>query len=303
MKKYFYIFLLLISPFIVYFVSVEYFCRTKTAFAIKKNYFINHLDQIKILILGSSHTADGLHTRELKNSTFNLSNYAQPLSIDFYLYKKYINKMSKIDTLILDVSPHRFFNDLYNSEFNKSIYSIAYNINYKCNKVSLTNYSYICSNFDYFSNIFRNYIDPSKYKEVIDKYGGIYYNFEDKFLKHKYNLKLLDTIYHGNADFYNNYFELNIKFMHNIINICKKNDVKLILISTPLYYTYFNKIPQIKYSKVNKYLEKLKIEYNIPYYNYIDDKRFNVYDFKDEHHLNNKGAHKFRLIIGKTFDI
>ena len=78
----------------------------------------------------------------------------------------------------------------------------------------------------------------------------------------------------------------NIKYLFQIIKLCQKSDIELILLTTPLSKPYRNMIPKIYRTKFNKILFKSKVSH-INLINDIDQNDLFLYDGD---HLNKKGA-------------
>ena len=53
----------------------------------------------------------------------------------------------------------------------------------------------------------------------------------------------------------------NINYLFQIIKLCQKSDIELILLTTPLSKTYRNMIPTIYRAKFNKILSKSKVSH------------------------------------------
>jgi hypothetical protein len=60
--------------------------------------------------------------------------------------------------------------------------------------------------------------------------------------------KILRLQYYNGNDF-NPFSLLNIRYLYNIIQLCKNHNIELNLLNTPLHYYYYSKIP-------NEYIEK-----------------------------------------------
>jgi dTDP-4-dehydrorhamnose reductase len=63
-------------------------------------------------------------------------------------------------------------------------------------------------------------------------------DFEDLIPKNKYNI-ILNCIANTNtySDDYQSHWDINYKFVHNLINFCNENNIKLVHISTDYLYT------------------------------------------------------------------
>jgi hypothetical protein len=298
MKKFIKYLILFSIPVLVFLISVELYCRTQTTFAIKKNYVEKNLGTIETLILGSSHSQNGINPEFLKTKSCNLAFGGQPIAIDYFLLEKYMAKMKNLKTVLLEVSPHRFYNELNPNEWNGHVYSNLYDIDYKVEEYSVKNYSFALADVNYFSTIFVANLNPKIPKPKLNKFGFMINDFQDRFSKLKNDSLKIQNSFKMNNKFNNQEnFETNTVFLNKIIEKCQQNSVKIILMGTPLYRTYSTKIP-LKIKKQHQDLiSKIIHKFGIQYYDFSNSKRFNLKDFKNDNHLNPNGAKKFTIII------
>ena len=304
MKKFVKFCLLFLAPILVYYACNEYYCRTATSFALKKKYLEGNLGSIEVLFLGSSHTLNGVNPKLISKKVFNLAFGGQPISIDYYLLNKYINQMPHLKTVFIEVSPHRFYYDFDTTDWNGYIYSILYDINYKVKLLSLSNYSFLFSNFEFYRSKIIDYYNPYSPKYIINDCGYIENNFEGEFLKLKFDSLKIYKSFQMKHDFSDkNKIRLNDSFLEKLILRCKNKGVKVVFLSTPLYNNYLKNIPIKTKKEVGKLVDKYISEFGIIEFDYSGSKKFNRYDFRDEDHLNPNGAKKFSKILDSIINI
>ncbi|MFT6843538.1 MAG: hypothetical protein ACJASR_002320 [Psychroserpens sp.] len=293
MRKFVINIILFIVPILFLFILNEYYCRTQTTFSIKRKYLENNIKTIKVLILGSSHSQNGLNPEFVEEKSSNLAFGGQAISIDYFLLDKYIDQMNGLKTVIFEVSPFRFYNDHKIGQWNGHIYSNLYNINYKINSLSIKDYSLIISDPKFFNSIFIDYINPLTFKYKLNKYGFVTNDFNDRFEKLKYDSLEIIKSYIMQHDFTDKeIFKLNELFLKKIIQKCKSKKVDIVLLSTPVYISYYSKIPVNAKIEVNNMLNEYKLLFGITILDFSNDKSFSLYDFKNDNHLNSKGAEK-----------
>lgn len=296
MQKFIKLLLLFSLPILVFYTANELYCRTATTFAIKKMQFENNLNSVEVLFLGSSHTQNALNPEFISKKTCNLAFGGQPISIDYYLLDKYIDRMPKLKTVFFEVSPHRFYNDLDITAWNGYIYSNLYDIDYKVKPISFSNYSLVFSNYKFFNSIFIDYCNPKSYKYRINEYGFIVNDFNDRFHKLKYDSIRISQSYkmlHEFGDDKN--FRINKLFLKKLIVRCKSKDVEVVFLATPLYKTYLDKIPADAKNEVAGLVNKYINEFGISKIDFSEDAKFNIHDFKNDNHLNPDGAKKMTM--------
>lgn len=284
---------LFIGPILLLFAWNEYYCRTQTTFGIKKEYLENNSNSIEVLILGSSHSQNGLNPEFIDKKSANLAFGGQALSIDYFLFDKYIDRMPNLKTIIFEVSPFRFYTDHDINQWNGHIYSNLYGINYKITSSSIEDYSIVVSDPKYFTKVFIDYLNPSTFKYNLNACGFVTNDFNDRFEKLKYNAEKINNSYsmlHKFTD--KEMFKTNESFLKQMIQKCKSKNINAFLVSTPVYKSYAAKIPLNAKKKVDRMLNKYKQLYGITILDYSDDKSFNLYDFKNDNHLTSKGAEK-----------
>ncbi|MBQ5540938.1 MAG: DUF1574 family protein, partial [Bacteroidales bacterium] len=96
------------------------------------------------------------------------------------------------------------------------------------------------------------------------------------------------------------YVEKNYKCLKEIAEFCKSRNIKLVLVTTPCWHTYYDNLGQEQLSKVYELTQKLTDEYGCQYFNYLKDNRFVAEDFYDSNHLSDVGAEKFTKMLKDT---
>ncbi len=279
---------------------MEYYCRTQSSFGLKKRFIEKNSNSIEVLFLGSSHTQNAINPKFIDTPNCNLAFGGQPISIDNFLLNKYLCKMSRLNTVFLEISFHSFYNDLNLSDWNSHIYSNLYSINYKVEPFSLKNYSLVYSDYQFFSTIFYDFLNPNNPNYQINEFGFMENMFSDRFEKLNYDsIQIAKTFIMGHEFKNLDNFKLNKSFLEKSINLCQKKGIKVVFLTTPFYKTYFSNIPNNSRDSVLKFVQQLSVKYDIKYYDYSTDCRFGVRDFMNDNHLNSKGAENFTRIINK----
>jgi lysophospholipase L1-like esterase len=81
-------------------------------------------------------------------------------------------------------------------------------------------------------------------------------------------------------------------FLRRVIQKCISKKVNVILLSTPVYTSYYSRIPIKAIGEVNSMLDEYKKVFGVTILDFSLDKSFTLQDFKDDNHLNPKGAEK-----------
>lgn len=261
----------------------------------KKEQLIKHSNEIETIVLGSSHAYFGFRPEFIPRS-FSLANTSQDYHYDLFLVEKYASKCSNLKTLILPISYFSFFSKGFEEGKEDSwTHAINYKIYMDCPFHSdFSKYNFELSNPTTYVGKLRSLISGSKIQ--CDSLGwGEAYKLEDKLPTWETKDATEAAKRHTNDDW--SALDRNIADFESIVQYCKSHSVKLILITTPTWPAYYEKLDSKQLSKMYSIIQQMQEKYNLPYYNYLKDNRFEPEDFYDSDHLSNVGAKKFTLIL------
>ena len=194
------------------------------------------------------------------------------------------NKNHRIDTIILGVSIHNFA-----PVFNRLI-----NLNFTEGKKSLKRYLYFIQIFE--DSVFLTTFDKILKPLIIGIYsvpdfGGFYEstnsNPNEEVINKAFNMHF--SIKQNEGKFSDSQRD----YLYKIDRLCTKNDIDLVLVSTPYHFIYKEKIDSKYFDFFSKSLKKLKHRSHL---NFIEDHiapRF----MSDANHLNKLGAKRYSKII------
>ena len=252
-------------------------------------------DDVNKLILGSSRSQCAIDDNVLKN-TLNMSSAADS---NFYSYLKLNNILDnnpQIDTVFISVSPRSISEFLEKRWlFNKSHFSARIgNYYYLMDK---NDFQMLWNHFglDFFKIGIPNIIVRSfkNFKEIlIGDIKGVYGGYEalhrDKLEEALARLKI--DIFEESELVES---KIGIYYLEKIVNLCKRNNIKIFFISPPIRREYV----KLKY---NDYL-KFDIFLNSKYADitYLDFTLFPMSDseYADIHHLNHLGSKRFSQFL------
>lgn len=285
----------------------------KTVFYPKIRYeqFYSNNEKIDLLFLGASHAYRSfdpeIFDKKLNINSFNLGSSSQNPIDSYYVLKEAIkyNKpkmvIYEITWLAFEGEDYNFDSATYNYDYMKSFTNkIEYLVNgfkpdqfIKANMFSVR-YHY---NWKKWENIKQNFINrymnnnntPDihmvKNNEFYKDKGFVYSNINNN--TRGLNEKNQFNDYNG-YDFNKKRFDC----FSNIINLCNKNDIELVFVTTPLPTNSIAKI--YDYWEIHKLFDSYAKEKGIHYFDYnlikSDAILFNNNYFKDDNHLNGEGA-------------
>ena len=258
-------------------------------------------NNIEIIISGDSHTQSGIIDNLIPNS-LNISQSSEHFFYTYNVLKFLFRNNPNIKTVILGTSFHSFgeFYDEWVFEQSKIMYPKYFPILDKESR-----------NFIYSKNFF-GFIDscPFLLKEILVSILNVS-NYQDygflgkNYISYKKNLN--DSIidrdikrhFMKNGDVEQDFSKLQILYLNKIVELCSINDIKLILVNTPITTKYLDKIPEkfiTNYYRNIKHLGSKVVFWDFHLSNFGDD------CFGDGHHLNTFGAEKLSRLIDLKLD-
>jgi hypothetical protein len=302
--------LYIIIPVIILVMLFEAEARNvQNGFSLKKSLLEKNIENIDVLILGSSHAYHGIDPEVISSKSFNLAYYIQDLYYDYMLFDKYKGKLKNLKCVILSISYFSLWFDLSESieKWKKFFYKEYFGINPKSNLsfseiIDVKSYSFAF--FYGFENVFLGTINPKLFTFgcKMNSYGwnidtvNCMDSTELSFVKGKERLDFTNSMI--NNDNYNG----NIKLISELTKYTNDNHIKLIFVTTPVSYVYKYYIDRNYYNAFQDGINEFVDNKNIFYFNYFSDKRFTINEYYDCDHLNGKGAIKFSRILKDTLE-
>ena len=297
---------LFLLPIIVISLGFIIFAETKlynypSTFQLKEKYLRENIDSIEVLVLGSSHNQTAINPGFIKDYyVSNISFAGQNIKIDSCLFYKFVNNLPKLKAVVFEVSYHTLEYDYDPNYFRNSLYLRFYNINLFGRKPKLREYSIYLSK----PKLYNKFLNPFTKIINVNKYGfetSSLKNNRFKNLNYDKNIILNDTNNplinrHKKEDI--NAYDKNKIILNGMIEYCLKNDISPILIKPPVYTNYYNSYIKPKEERRRFYMDSLKLK--LPQLIILDYEQSNVFtikDFKNEDHLNPKGAVKFSKLL------
>lgn len=273
--------------------------RMQNNFSLKRLNFENQLDTIEILVLGNSHTLYGIQPSVFKQRTFNLSSVSQTLYYDSEITLKYLPKLKKLKTVIINLSYFSLAYELHQSpeQWREYSYTYFWDINNpEMDQHNIKRYSlfYLYTptlSLNFFLNHFKDDLVGSQ------KYDGSKSAEADTLNCNLDSINGQIRVRSFEKYFTDKNISKNTQILDHLISELIKNNIKPILLTTPVYSTFSNYTnPKFIISNI-EIIGQLQKKYNVSYHNYLKDPRFLKCDFSDYDHLNINGANKLSKII------
>ena len=307
MKRFILKTVVLTAPIIILAIGIEYSLRQiPNDYVAKKNYLDKNAQNIHTLIFGSSHSFYGLDPVYFAKNTFNASHISQTLDFDLALLDLYKDNFDNLKIIVLPVSYFTLFDKLENTieDWRIKNYAIYYGLktNSLYHKFELLN-GQVKANMNRLFNFIVNNRDDYVCTEL--GWGTIYKSEESKDLQETGKMA---AERHTQDDLFSEknvkIFEDNLKIMNQFYEFCKQRNIKLIIFTTPAYYTYRENLNTVQYQKTVEALNKFANERENCYYlDWFEDSDFVPKDFFDADHMNEIGTEKLSRKLSQHLDL
>lgn len=295
-----FIFLLISSFFILEEINKKCFVEKKAHIYKLYNNFLNKKEDAEILLIGDSHIGDDILADTIKQKTINLGIPGTGYIEFYYLLKHYIHEMPKLKILVLEIDYNNFSSYRCNS-FTKFPFWNKF-IDYKelekikGNSVSQNKFKNFTLLDDqlgrgfFVENIFTLGVKEEQWQNIKKTWGYPKEPSPEERAKSHYENR---TLYNDDIFFY----------FKKIINLCNKNNIKVIVVQLPISNKYSTE--SRKYAKIDDFKKFLKINFlsDSKVYKQLDyeslfSNRQNLFKSNGDH-LNNEGAQIFTEIFSK----
>lgn len=269
------------------------------SYSVKKILFEKQLDSLQVLVLGNSQPLYGIDPKYFDLKGFNLANSSQSLYYDKEITLKYLDRMPKLKIVIIPVSYFSMWSDLYTAyeDWRDAFYLIWDVKSNNPHTFDIRRISYIALyGPTYTQNLLKKNFSNVEVDNPADNGRGICppgYSFPLVDKSGKERVKVHDDMMHDDL------LDKNIKYLKEFITSLKKRNILPVLITTPVYKTYYDNMNPKKEEINEDVLNKLSKNFNIRYLNYLKDSRFDSTDYANNDHLNDKGIEKYSKILNE----
>lgn len=298
--------LLFIIPIVILVACVEgYLQYYPSTFQLKARYIKSNKANIKVLILGSSHSEAAINPEYFSTDyVSNLAYGGQDLQLDAELLKRYVGELPHLKYVCLELSYHTLeFSNSPEYERN-TLYLRFHDINNFGRKNNLHDYSILFTN----PKLYLTFLNPLSPKVPMNKYGFAtelspfdegHHRFErlkydsDAISRDRNNMFILRHKYEDLKT-----YEKNKVIFENMICECIHRHIKPIIIIPPVYQTYYEEMLPAKKARRDKLVEDCIRKYpSVTLFNCENNRDFLITDFINEDHLSPQAAKKFTLKI------
>jgi hypothetical protein len=260
----------------------------------KKDFLDKNSGSIKTLFLGNSHCYYDLDPVYFSVQTFSAAYISQSLYFDYRIMEKYDGRWDSLETIVITATYAGLFNNLESSieAWRTKNYIIYYGF-WSSNKVK--DYFEIFSNNYEFNKLrFKSYYLDNVSPVTCSKRGwGTEY--KSTIRNDLYQVGKTAAERHSSTAAVA-HFNKNKDILSDIIRFAADRNIKVVLLTTPVYHTYLENIDKEQLQLTVRSCEEMDIvNENVIYVNSLRDKDFTESDFYDADHLNEIGAKKLSL--------
>lgn len=282
-------------PIICILGACEYALRmAPNDYSYKHQLMSDHLNDIRILTFGSSHSYYGIRPEFFSKTAFNFAFVSQSIKYDKFLYEKYATRCDSLKYVILPISYFSLRSNLEESleKWRIKGYCIYMDCDYhKTNpayNLEITSKNKIFQLKDAFSQTL-NLI-------TCDSLGFcLNYKKENRVQDWKSTGETA-CVRHSKGEKEN--VQTNVEYLEWIIQDCEKRNIIVILLTTPTYHTYHSKLDSEMVLERENICKNLETQYtNVLFLDWLKHEDFTEDDFFDADHLNEYGAEKLTKML------
>lgn len=272
-------------------------------YSYKHQYVETHLNDIRVLVMGNSHSLYALIPDSMTKCAFNTAISGRYINYDVELIKNYIPRMENIEVVVMPLDYFNFYlgRELQNPKnfrYEKDMTSTQKCMYYKYMEIPAESIWYWSELLNSKLNYMSRFWESPEVARECDLLGSQ----RLKLSRRKTGWesiklpKLIDKTKEPNKMQCE-----NLKNMYQELGrVTHEKGVRLLLISTPMYETYQKDMDSSVVIEMHEFAERLIRRYpNIDYYDFSYDTRFTKDDFNDASHLSEIGAYKFTRIINE----
>lgn len=304
MKRFIVNALLWISPLLLLLAIGEKMVReVPNSYRQKEEWMEKNHDRVETLILGSSHSLYGVNPAYIEGCAYNLANVSQELEYDWYLLQKFSNG-KKLRNVIVTADYDNLFSLPYERDPDNRLRCTYYHLYMGYPKHStFSQYGFELSVPNNYAGKLKRWIDWKREGHLdtgIDTLGwGTLHQLKDKDLQNWATGKAtLAAGSHKCKD--TSVIAAHELYLDSIALYCQKHQIKIILLTTPVWTTYVQLLDSRQEQKMNTIINEVCLKYGAQKANKMHDPEFNHANyFYDADHLSEKGAEKLTLELNK----
>ena len=274
-------------------------------YSYKRQYMEDHLNDIRVLLLGSSHIEEAVKPELVGEGTFNLAISARMKEYDAALAEMYVPRMDNLEVVVMPIDYTNFFfsREVREPQVGQGIVSLmgtcrCMHTKYMGTRIDpIWYWSEILNSKLNFMSRFWN--SDTQVLQECDSLGYVKLDIKDR--KEGWEMKARPALFDASLPIHEESYQTTWDVYDTIAQSTKAKGARFVLVSTPVYETYKERINDTLYDEMLTFVEKLQQKYpHVEFYNFIYSKGFLPEDFNDSSHLTDTGAIKFSKLLAKV---
>lgn len=282
-------------------------------------FYLEPKDSIDILILGSSHARNTFNPfiidKALNVNSFNLGSGGQRIIVTNSLLKDILKEFEP-KLIILDVFPGSLDFPIKPHQKSNQL-QVTDNTKLSINKLQLMNKIFSYDQLPAaFSQTVRNHkkwnklrwklnspIQNNKDALIYKGFSGSYFKIKDKERKKLLGYKEKKNNYLKSNKTNKSFFQKELEELKHTIEICKNNNIEIILVSAPYFNAFYNPQGDNFHYLIKKMCTSAGIHF-LDFNSNFDDIGLEMNDFRDRVHVNITGSDKTtKYLVKRLLDL
>ena len=271
-------------------VFLEFFVRlVPNEYSYKSHYLESNIDDIEVLVVGSSAARSGIDPDLFPINAFNVAQVSQDLETDCAIIHKYIERADSLKYVFFPILPMAYSYRMGEGVEDWRLRKYPIYMDLDVEKPAFSD-RFELSNFPGSVGQIIKYLKGEKTVDCYEKGMGDDDIVEDEETKLDQGVMIARI---HNEHFYRENYRIIVPVLERTIEECAKHDVRVVLIVLPCYYTYCENIDPIMVSECDSISRKIVENHsNVTYFNWFTDSTFVSEDFRNSNHLSQAGAKK-----------
>lgn len=265
----------------------------------KNQWLTENANSLKIFTLGSSHGFYGIQPKEFSKPAFNAAHVSQSLLFDKFIFDKFLPQMDSLEYVVLPVSYFAIRSaGLEHGEESWRVknYTIYYNCPYFRYQPSK---ALECYQFAPKGTIYA-LLGKTNHRSCDSLGRGAEYTLANRS-EDWMNAGPIAMKRHTKTNYQQSDVDRNVGYINSIVETCETRNIKVILLTTPTYHTYYEVLDKEQCDQMITFCTNIANAHsNTIYLNWLKHPEFDEHDFFDADHLNEYGAIKLTYLLDQT---
>lgn len=290
--KYTFIFAL---PILIFLGVVEFAVRRiPNDYQHKTEWMQKNASDVELLVLGNSHAYFGIDPQYFECKAFSIANVSQDLEYDYKILEKYINKCNRLKYVILTIDYPSFISKL---DEGAEAWRLPYYTIYMGIPVQKAKYQLEVLEFERakgkIGSFYRDKMPP--------QWSALGHGLSYKTANKSEDWYKAEAAVKRHTGTNPEIIRENDYYLNKIVACCTERNVKVIMITPPAYYTYYQDVDKGQLNMMTDKINQVLSRYNQTcYYNFFTDSTFKADDFFDSDHLSSDvGAKHFTQLLNR----